>query len=149
MKDRCFDRLLLFGATGDLAQRMLLPSLCALDAEELVDPQLQIVCTARSDFDTQSYRNLARAALEKYLPAGRRGSVATFLNRLSYESVDATSPEGFDRLAKAIGTPEQGLGLDLNQQAMTAVRQWRFAPARMKGTPVDVVVEVEVEFRLR
>lgn len=43
----------------------------------------------------------------------------------------------------------KGLGLDLNQQAMTAVRQWRFAPARMKGTPVDVVVEVEVEFRLR
>ncbi|MEY4839030.1 MAG: hypothetical protein RLZZ475_2889, partial [Pseudomonadota bacterium] len=26
------DRLLLFGATGDLAQRMLLPSLFALDA---------------------------------------------------------------------------------------------------------------------
>ena len=31
------DRLLLFGATGDLAQRMLLPSLCALDAEGLLD----------------------------------------------------------------------------------------------------------------
>jgi len=43
----------------------------------------------------------------------------------------------------------KGLGLDLNQQAVKAVRQWRFAPARMKGTPVDVVVEVDVEFRLR
>lgn len=43
----------------------------------------------------------------------------------------------------------QGLGLDLNDRAIRAVRQWRFAPARLKGTPVDVVVEVAVEFRLR
>lgn len=43
----------------------------------------------------------------------------------------------------------KGLGLNLNEQAVKAVRQWRFAPARMKGTPVDVVVEVDVEFRLR
>jgi glucose-6-phosphate 1-dehydrogenase len=30
------DKLLLFGATGDLSQRMLLPSLCALHADALV-----------------------------------------------------------------------------------------------------------------
>lgn len=43
----------------------------------------------------------------------------------------------------------RGLGLDLNQRAVQAVRQWRFSPARLKGVPVDVVVEVAVEFRLR
>src|SRR5690349_17103578 len=89
------DRLLLFGATGDLAQRMLLPSLCALDADKLVDPNLRIVCTARSEHDTHEYRQIARAALEKYLPADRRGGVATFLNRLHYEAVDATDPSHF------------------------------------------------------
>jgi hypothetical protein len=29
------------------------------------------------------------------------------------------------------------------------VRQWRFEPARRRGAPVDVLVEVAVEFRLR
>jgi TonB family protein len=43
----------------------------------------------------------------------------------------------------------KGLGLGLNEQAIQAVRQWRFAPARLKGAPVDVIVEVSVEFRLR
>lgn len=43
----------------------------------------------------------------------------------------------------------KGLGMGLNEQAIQAVRQWRFAPARMKGAPVDVIVEVAVEFRLR
>jgi periplasmic protein TonB len=43
----------------------------------------------------------------------------------------------------------QGLGAGLDQRAVEAVRQWRFSPARRQGTPVDVVVEVAVEFRLR
>jgi len=43
----------------------------------------------------------------------------------------------------------QGLGGGLNERAMQAVRQWRFAPARRLGAPVDVIVEVAVEFRLR
>ena len=43
----------------------------------------------------------------------------------------------------------RGLGSGLDQRAVDAVRQWRFSPARRYGTPVDVLVEVAVEFRLR
>jgi protein TonB len=43
----------------------------------------------------------------------------------------------------------RGLGSGLDERAADAVRQWRFTPARRHGTPVDVVVEVAVEFRLR
>ena len=43
----------------------------------------------------------------------------------------------------------QGLGGGLNNQAVDAVRQWRFSPAARHGEPVDVIVEVAVEFKLR
>ena len=43
----------------------------------------------------------------------------------------------------------QGLGAGLDERAIYAVRQWRFDPARRKGIPVDVLVEVAVEFTLR
>jgi TonB family protein len=43
----------------------------------------------------------------------------------------------------------QGLGSGLDQRAIAAVRQWRFEPARRRGAPVDVIVEVAVEFTLR
>lgn len=43
----------------------------------------------------------------------------------------------------------QGLGAGLDQRAMDAVRQWRFSPAKRYGTPVDVIVEVAMEFKLR
>lgn len=41
------------------------------------------------------------------------------------------------------------LGAGLDERAVQAVRQWRFAPATRRGSPVDVVVEVAVDFRLR
>ncbi len=43
----------------------------------------------------------------------------------------------------------QGLGHGLDQRATAAVRQWRFSPARRRGSPVDVVVEVAMEFKIR
>jgi protein TonB len=43
----------------------------------------------------------------------------------------------------------RGLGSGLDQRAADAVRQWRFSPAKRFGTPVDVMVEVAVEFKLR
>ena len=42
-----------------------------------------------------------------------------------------------------------GLPSGLNERAIAAVRQWRFAPATRLGRPVDVIVEVAVEFKLR
>jgi protein TonB len=43
----------------------------------------------------------------------------------------------------------QGLSWGLNERAVQAVRQWRFAAARRQGSPVDVIVEVAVEFKIR
>jgi len=108
------DRLLLFGATGDLAQRMLLPSLCALDADGLLAPGLEIVATSRSQIDDAAYRNFARAALEKFLPAERRGGIAGFLNRLAFQPLDANETAHFSALAARVGTPAQGTAIFLS-----------------------------------
>ncbi|MCJ2183351.1 glucose-6-phosphate dehydrogenase [Novosphingobium sp. 1949] len=108
------DRLLLFGATGDLSRRMLLPSLCALDAEGLLDPCIEIVGTARSEMSDLEFRNFARESLEQFLPANRRGGMATFLNRLTYQHLDANDLDGFTALAEKVGTPRHGLSIFLS-----------------------------------
>jgi periplasmic protein TonB len=43
----------------------------------------------------------------------------------------------------------QRLGAGLDERAIDAVRQWRFSPAHRHGIPVDVVVEIAIEFKLR
>ena len=111
MTEFAADRLLLFGATGDLSRRKLLPSLCALDADGLLPEKLAIIGTARSEMTDGEFRNMARAALEEFLPAERRGSMAKFLNRLTYQDLDASTIDGFDALAAKVaeaGSSEDG-----------------------------------------
>ncbi len=110
------DTLLLFGATGDLAQRMLLPSLCALHADKLVPAGLKIVGTARSAHDDESFRKFAAEALAKFLPEDRKDQaiINSFLDRLSYQALDATKPEGFADLAKKVGSTDGGLAIFLS-----------------------------------
>lgn len=43
----------------------------------------------------------------------------------------------------------EGLGHGLDERAMAAVQQWRFVPAARLDVPIDVLVEIAVEFRLR
>jgi TonB family protein len=40
------------------------------------------------------------------------------------------------------------LGLGLDVQALDAVRQWKFEPARRDGGPISVQANIEVNFRL-
>ena len=95
--------LLLFGATGDLSQRMLLPSLCGLGADGLLDEDLTIVGTARKPLSDAEFRNFAREAIEKFLPRDRQRSLGDFLNRLHYQPLDVTQEDAFPQLAGRIG----------------------------------------------
>ncbi len=114
MSEFVADRLLLFGATGDLSRRKLLPSLCALDADGLLPPELAIIGTARSELSDAEFRDMARAALEEFLEPDRRGGMAQFLNRLSYQGLDATTLDGFTELAQKVGEPKHGLAIFLS-----------------------------------
>jgi glucose-6-phosphate 1-dehydrogenase len=110
------ETLLLFGATGDLSQRMLLPSLYGLDADGLLPAGLRIVATARSPFDDAGFRECAAAALDKYVDADRRSpdKVECFLQRLTYVSLDASEPSQYPRLAEAVGSTDGGLAIFLS-----------------------------------
>jgi len=98
--------LLLFGATGDLSQRMLLPSLFHLDLDGLLPPELVIVGTARSDLDDDGFRALAGKALDSFAvhPKADGASRARFLSRLRYRSVDLANPD-FRPLADIVPAP--------------------------------------------
>ncbi|MCW3836677.1 glucose-6-phosphate dehydrogenase [Sphingomonas canadensis] len=121
-------KLLLFGATGDLSRRMLLPSLFALHADGLLPPGLTITGTARSEKDDAGFRAFAAEALDQFLPAERKGdsAVASFLERLGYQTLDAEHAENFDPLAQKLGDISGGLAIFLS------TAPWLFGPT-IKG----------------
>jgi len=107
--------LLLFGATGDLAHRMLLPSLYGLHADGLLPNDFRIVCTARSELDDEQFRASAVEALKEHVPPNFYDpkTALVFSRRLTYVVLDATKPEGFKRLAEKVD-PADGLAIFLS-----------------------------------
>ena len=107
--------LLLFGATGDLAHRMLLPSLYGLHADGLLPEEFRIVCTARSQLDDAKFRESAVEALQQHVPPSFYDAKTAlhFSGRLSYVALDATREDGFKRLAETVD-PDAGLAIFLS-----------------------------------
>ena len=108
--------LLMFGATGDLARRMLLPSLYGLDSDGLLPDDLRIIGTARTELDDEGFRARADEALKEHLPDGfyAEGVAQRFLSRLHYVPLDINDPQGFCRLAEKVGDPCRGVAIFLS-----------------------------------
>jgi len=91
---RMHDTLLLFGATGDLAQRYLFPSLLRLQGDGLLPADFRVRALALSPHDTDKFRGILRerfAQLGHYTPTAEQ--VEEFLARVDYRSVDMRTPE--------------------------------------------------------
>ncbi|WP_294131886.1 glucose-6-phosphate dehydrogenase [Sphingobium sp.] len=108
---------LLFGATGDLARRMIFPSLYNLLSDGLLPDDFLIVASGRSEMDDDAFRDDVDAALRQFLAADRYdGQVAaTFRTMICYQPVEAGNAVQFAALAERIdGRLERGLSVYLS-----------------------------------
>jgi glucose-6-phosphate 1-dehydrogenase len=100
--------IVLFGATGDLARRKLLPGLLRLVKAGLV-PEVRIVGTSLDDIDDESFRVMARRACEKFIAREVTDEEwADFDGLLSFVPQD----RGPAALAETVGAAETALGGD-------------------------------------
>ncbi len=96
--------LVIFGGTGDLARRKILPSLFKRFIDKQVPDEARIIGAARSDLDAAAYRKFVSEAVQDYAQPGRAGAKALkdFLERVFYIKVDAKGTEGWSELAATI-----------------------------------------------
>jgi len=85
--------LLLFGATGDLAQRYLFPSLLRLLVDRLLPEDFRIRALALSAHDTEKFHAILRQRLPLALPQVTPAEMDQLLARVDYRSVDMRNPE--------------------------------------------------------
>ena len=101
--------VVLFGATGDLARRKLVPGLTRLTASALA-PDLEIVGTSLEDYDDESFRAFAREAVDD---CGSQKLTdeqwSEFAGKLHY----VRQSDGPEALASAVNAAEQRLGDDV------------------------------------
>ncbi|GAA0868331.1 glucose-6-phosphate dehydrogenase [Brevundimonas basaltis] len=98
--------LVLFGGGGDLAMRMLLPSLYFLEHDGLLPDGLKVIGAARSDETREEYVAKVRQSVEAKAKADEAWSTASWdrmAARLDYLAVDATSAESLKPLKDKVG----------------------------------------------
>ena len=84
-----------FGATGDLTLRKLLPALYYRSRDGQIPPDSRIIGTARSDLGDDGFRKRAAQALSEHVAAADRDPVAVerFCSNLHYVRLDASKPD--------------------------------------------------------
>jgi glucose-6-phosphate 1-dehydrogenase len=100
--------IVMFGATGDLARRKLLPGLFHLAAAGLMPDRYQIIGSSRRELTGQQFRDLARQAIADFGTSKPAGAAwQDFERRLSFATAD---PVRTLALVEAVAAAERGIG---------------------------------------
>ncbi|HET9369608.1 MAG TPA: glucose-6-phosphate dehydrogenase [Vicinamibacterales bacterium] len=98
--------MVIFGATGDLAKRKLLPALYNLATESLLPEQFAVVGVARQTMSIDEYRDKVSRDLEEFGTAVTPGRCDWLESRLAYIGGEFDAPETFRKLAEVLADPE-------------------------------------------
>lgn len=92
----------IFGVTGDLASRKLLPALLALYAKKKLPQRFAIVGFSRRSFTREEFRELLRSRLNVKPGEFKEEDVKHFFDHISYEQGVFNDPSAYRRLAVRI-----------------------------------------------
>jgi glucose-6-phosphate 1-dehydrogenase len=100
--------LVLFGASGDLVMRKLMPALYHLHRDGLMSPGTRIIGVARSQLTRSDFLGEARAQAERFIGLGLDPKVwDEFAARIDYRVVDALAEPTYADLAAALNEKPQ------------------------------------------
>jgi glucose-6-phosphate 1-dehydrogenase len=101
----------LFGVTGDLSRKKLLPAIYDLANRGLLPPGFSLVGFARRDWEHQDFRQVAYEAVKEYARTPFRDDVWTHLSEgMIFVPGEFGDPAAFDALAKAVKELDESRG---------------------------------------
>lgn len=100
--------LIIFGASGDLTKRKLIPALFDLYLQNLLPDKFAVLGASRSDLSDQEFRKRA----DEFLPQDKK--VAEFKKKLFYQPVLTNTPDDFKPLKQRLENLSGSLNIDKN-----------------------------------
>ena len=111
----------IFGATGDLNKRKLLPALFDLYQKGFLPERIKIVGIGRRLFSDKEYRFFVKEALENKKHKHSEKELEDFLEHIVYHEGDFTKPESYKKLSKKLISIEDDFGQCSNKLFYLAV----------------------------
>jgi glucose-6-phosphate 1-dehydrogenase len=91
--------MVIFGVTGDLTRRKLMPSLWRLQQQRCFDPCFSIIGVGRDEFSDDEFREQMRRAVEEHSEPLEAELWHEFANRLTYLAGDLMQDDAYRALA--------------------------------------------------
>jgi glucose-6-phosphate 1-dehydrogenase len=102
--------LVIFGASGDLAKRKLIPALYEMAHEKLLPQNFALIGFARTEMSDDDYRKDCREALQKFVKDANPDTIKRLESCISYVAGDYGDAGAHERLAKKLGEVDQKCG---------------------------------------
>ncbi|MFO7900743.1 MAG: glucose-6-phosphate dehydrogenase [Planctomycetota bacterium] len=93
--------LTIFGASGELTRRKLIPAVFSLFRQGLLPDQFRIIGAGRTEYDPDGFRRM----LGEHVDGGREGW-SDFARRLTYHRLEYSEPEDYGALREKLGSPD-------------------------------------------
>ena len=100
----------IFGASGDLTKRKLLPALFHLEQAGLLPPQFRIVGVARRDLGGGCAEDMRTGILEFGGVEKNADKLDEFIGKIGYHAMDFDNDEGYDALKKLLARYDHDYG---------------------------------------
>jgi len=110
--------VVIFGATGDLTQRKLLPTLAHLLHDHPLPEGFSVVAFARRPMNDEQWRGMALDSINKYMPDNDkldREAQHDFAQRMYYCQSDFNDREGYEKLADILERLDREKGTQGNR----------------------------------
>jgi glucose-6-phosphate 1-dehydrogenase len=120
--------MVIFGVTGDLTKRKLLPALCNLAQDNLLSKQFAIIGFAGNDQTTESFRKYLSDEMPKFAPQLDAKTWAWFTERIYYVKGDFGDKDAYQRLKQQIEEVDKQHNTQGNKFFYMAVAPRFFAP---------------------
>jgi glucose-6-phosphate 1-dehydrogenase len=101
-------QLLLFGATGDLAGRYLLPALASLHAADQLPAGFTLTGAARQDWSDEQFRRHSRERLDRHAASVPAASRDALISSLRYLRADSSSAQDVAHCVRASTAADRG-----------------------------------------
>ncbi len=109
----------LFGATGDLAGRKIMPALASLFIAEKLPAGSSIIASSRRPWDTDEYHRFITPTLSHFSPS----EIESFLSQVTYQTVIFNDKESYKQLAQKIGEKESFYHLAVQPEFYASIAQ--------------------------
>ena len=90
--------VIVFGASGDLVRRKLLPSLLQIQERGLLSDRFCLLGCGRTAYSDEQFRQIAGAGIGESAASAAADSAAAFLEKLYYVSGDYANPRTYESI---------------------------------------------------